>query len=155
MTPDVNVLIAAFREEHVHHLKARDWLLQACAQSAVMRVSTGQPGKPLRLITPVMASFMRLVTNARVFAIPTQTHQAVEFLDALLDCPGIAILETSSEWPVLRQLCLEKNLSANAIPDALIAATVVQNNEVLATFDRDFLSLLPAHQLELLVSAKD
>jgi uncharacterized protein len=152
MTPDVNVLIAAFREEHVHHLKARDWLLQACAQSAVARGSTGQPGSALRLITPVMASFMRLVTNARVFAIPTQTHQAVEFLDALLDCPGIAILETSSEWPVLRQLCLEKNLSANAIPDALIAATVVQNNEVLATFDRDFLGLLPAHQLELLVS---
>jgi uncharacterized protein len=152
MTPDVNVLIAAFREEHVHHAQARDWLLQACAQSAATPLGAGKSKNALRLLTQVMASFMRLVTNPRVFATPTQTDQAVEFLDALLDCPGIAILETSSEWPVLRQLCLEKNLSANAIPDALIAATVVQNNEVLATFDRDFLGLLPAHQLELLVS---
>ena len=47
---------------------------------------------------------------------------------------------------------LDKNLAANAIPDALIAAAVVQNNEVLATFDRDFLRLLPPHQLLLLVN---
>ena len=152
MTPDVNVLIAASREEHVHHLKARDWLLEACAQSAATRVGAGQSGNALRLITHVMASFLRLVTNARVFATPTQTHQAIAFLDALLDCPGIAILDTSTTWPVLRQLCLDKNLSANAIPDALIAATVVQNNEVLATFDRDFFSLLPPHQIQLLVN---
>lgn len=150
MTQDVNVLIAAFRDEH--HQKARDWLLQACAQSAATRVGAVQPGGALRLITHVMASFLRLVTNFRVFATPAQTHQAIEFLDALLDCPGIAILYTSSDWPILRQLGLEKNLSANAIPDALIAATVVQNNEVLATFDRDFFSLLPPRQLQLLVS---
>ena len=151
MTPDVNVLIAASREEHVHHLKARDWLLEACAQSAATRVGAGQSGNALRLITHVMASFLRLVTNARVFATPTPTHQAIAFLDALMDRPGIAILDTSSTWPAFRQLCLDKNLSANAIPDALIAATVVQNNEVLATFDRDFFSLLPPHQLQLLV----
>ena len=99
-----------------------------------------------------MASFLRLVTHARVFATPPHTHQAIAFLDALLDCPGIAILDTSSTWPEFRQWRLDKNLSANAIPAALIAATVVQNNEVLTTFDRDFSSLLPPHQLQLLVN---
>ena len=74
------------------------------------------------------------------------------FLDALQDFPDIAILDMSSTWPVLRQLRLEKNLSANAIPDALIAATAMQNNEVLATFDRDFFRLLPPQQLQLLVN---
>lgn len=108
MTPDINVLIAASREEHVHHLKARDWLLQACAQSALTRAGAGQPGGTLRLITHVMSGFLRLVTPARVFATPTQTDQAIAFLDALLDSPDIAILDTSSTWPVLRQLCLEK-----------------------------------------------
>ena len=152
MTPDVNVLIAASRDEHVHHLKARDWLLEACAQSAITPAGAGQPDGTLRLITHVMSGFLRLVTNARVFATPTQTDQAIAFLDALLDSPGIAILDTSSTWPVLRQLCLEKNLSANAIPDALIAATVIQNNEVLATFDRDFFRLLSPRQLQLLVN---
>ncbi len=152
MTPDVNVLIAAFRDEHLHHLKARDWILAACAQSAATGFGAVPSGGTLRLITHVMASFLRLVTNARVFAKPTQTPQAIAFLDAVLASPGVAILDTSSNWPVLRKLCLEKNLSANAIPDAMIAAAVVQNKEVLATFDRDFLRLLPPHQLQLLVN---
>ena len=151
MTPDVNVLIAAFRDEHVHHLKARDWLLDACAKSAAARIGTGQSVEKLHLITYVIASFLRLVTHARVFATPTPTEQAIAFLDALLDSPGIAILDSSTTWPVLRQLCLEKNLSANAIPDALIAAAVMQNKEVLVTFDRDFSRMLPPHQLQLLV----
>ena len=152
MTPDVNVLIAAFRDEHLHHPKARQWLLNACAQSAATGVGTAQSSGTLRLITHVMASFLRLVTNARVFATPAQTQQAVAFLDALLASPGVAILDRASNWPALRQLCLEKNLSANAIPDAMIAAAVVQNKEVLATFDRDFLRLLQPHQLQLLVN---
>ena len=150
MTPDVNVLIAGFRYEHLHHIKARDWLLNACAQSASTGVGAAQTRGTLRLITHVMASFLRLVTNARVFATPAQTNQAIAFLDALLASPGVSIFDTSSNWPVLRQLCLEKNLSANAIPDAMIAAAVVQNKEVLATFDRDFLRLLPPNHLQLL-----
>ena len=145
MTPDVNVLIAAFREEHVHHTKARAWLLAACEQS-------GAGGTALRLMPLVMASFLRLVTNAKVFAIPATTQQAVAFLDAVLVNPGVAVLDTSAPWPVLRKLCLEKNLSANALPDAMIAATVSQSREVLTSFDRDFLHLLPKHQLQLLVN---
>ena len=154
MTPDVNVLIAAFRDEHLHHPKARQWLLDACAQSAPAGFGAAQSRGTLRLITHVMASFLRLATNARVFATPALTPQAIAFLDALVASPGVAILDTSSNWPLLRQLCLENNLSANAIPDAMIAAAVVQNKEVLATFDRDFLRLLPPHQLQLLVSCE-
>ena len=145
MTPDVNVLIAAFREEHTHHAKARAWLLDACAQSASAE-------KTLRLMPMVMASFLRLVTNPKVFSIPATTPQAIAFLDAVLASPGVAILDTSAPWPVLRKMCLEKNLSANALPDAMIAATVSQCKEVLTSFDRDFLRLLPKQQLQLLVN---
>ncbi len=145
MTPDVNVLIAASREEHPHHTEAREWLVQAAAH-----ITGNQEGTPLRLMTGVMASFLRLVTNARVFATPTPTQLAVGFLDTLLDSPGVTLLDGSSNWPVLRKMCLEKNLSANAIPDAMIAATVIQSREVLVTFDRDFLRLLPPQQLHLL-----
>ena len=156
MTPDVNVLIAGFRYEHLHHVQARQWLLNACEQSGLQStlpaVGTAQSKDALRLITHVMASFLRLVTNARVFDKPAQTSEAIAFLDALLDSPGVSILDTPSHWPLLRQLCLEKNLSANAIPDAMIAVAVTKNREVLATFDRDFLRLLPPHQLQMLVN---
>ncbi len=145
MTPDVNVLIAAFREEHAHHATARAWLLEACAQSATA-------GTALRLMPVVMTSFLRLVTNPKVFATPATTQHAIAFLDAVLDSPGVAILDTPAPWPVLRKMCLDKNLSSNALPDAMIAATVSHCKEVLTSFDRDFLRLLPKHQFQLLVN---
>lgn len=152
MTPDVNVLVAASREEHVHHATARRWLEQASAQSANAGLGISHPSTSLCVITGVMASFIRLVTNARVFATPTPTQTAIAFLDAVLESPGVTLLDTSSNWLALRQLCLTKNLNANAIPDALIAAAVLQSREVLATFDRDFLRLLPARQVQLLTA---
>lgn len=142
MTPDVNVLVAAFRQEHVHHTAARTWLLQACTQSA--------DGPPLRLTPLAMGSFVRLVTNPRVFSVPATTGQAIEFLDAVLASPGVTLLEMPTPWPLLRQICLEKNLSGNALPDAMLAATVLHSKEVLASFDRDFLQLLPPSHLQLL-----
>ena len=147
MTPDINVLIAASREEHPHHAAARKWLVEAAAP-----IKGDQEGTPLRLMTGVMASFLHLVTNARVFATPTPTPHAIGFLDTLLDSPGVALLDASSNWPILRRLCLDKNLSANGIPDAMIAVTVIQSREVLVTFDRDFQRLLPPHQLHLLTA---
>jgi predicted nucleic acid-binding protein len=53
----------------------------------------------------------------------------------------------------LRALCLDQNLSANALPDAWIAACVLQQQEVLVTFDRDFVRLLPPKRLQLLQPA--
>lgn len=142
MTPDVNVLVAAFLQEHVHHAAARAWLLQACAQSA--------NGTPLRLTPLVMGSFVRLVTNPRVFSVPATTEQAIEFLDAILAIPGVTLLETPTPWPLLRRMCLEKSLTGNALPDAMLAATVLHSTEVLASFDRDLVQLLPPSHLQML-----
>ena len=50
----------------------------------------------------------------------------------------------------MRSRCLEKNLSANAIPDAWIAAAVTQLGEHLVTFDKDFRKLLTRSQLTVL-----
>ena len=38
MTPDVNVLVAAFRADHPHHTTARVWLEQAVAAAARLLV---------------------------------------------------------------------------------------------------------------------
>ncbi len=55
-----------------------------------------------------------------------------------------------AEWPVMRQLCLDGQLRANALPDAWLAAAVVQHGEHLATFDSDFRKLLRRSQLTVL-----
>jgi hypothetical protein len=102
------------------------------------------------LLSTVVASFLRLVTHPRVFAVPTPAADAVAFVDALLGASGVRMLSVKDEWPRLRALCLAQQLSGNDLPDAWIAASVLQTRETLATFDRDFLRLLDPKHLVLL-----
>jgi len=142
MTPDVNVLIAASRSDHPHHKTAYAWLEKAVAACA--------EGASLRLMPMVVASFLRLVTNAKIFVHPTPVENAVEFLDALLASPGVEMPSLGGEWPIMRQLCVEKKLTANDIPGAWLAAAVIQLGEHLVTFDVDFKKLLRRTQVTVL-----
>lgn len=142
MTPDVNVLVAASRSDHPHHKASYAWLNEAIAACA--------DGASLKLMPMVVASFLRLVTNSRIFVHPTPVQNAVEFLDALLAVPGTEVPLLGVEWPMMRQLCLEKNLMGNDIPDAWLAAAVIQQSEHLVTFDADFKKLLRRPQVTVL-----
>ncbi|MDO8413135.1 MAG: PIN domain-containing protein [Gallionellaceae bacterium] len=146
MTPDVNVLIAASRSDHPHHKTAYAWLNQAVADSV--------NGATIRLMPMVATSFLRLVTNAKIFVHPTPVQDAMEFLDALLAVPGVEMPFLGAEWPILRQLCLEQKLTANDIPDAWLASVVIQLGEHLVTFDADFKKLLKRTQVTVLVHDK-
>ena len=143
MTPDVNVLIAASRSDHPHHNAAYAWIEEAIAACA--------DGGSVKLMPMVVASYLRLVTNSKVFVRPTPVEVAVGFLDALLAVPGVEMPPLGTEWPILRQLCIEKKLAANDIPDAWLAAAVVQLGEHLVTFDTDFKNLLRRTQLTVLL----
>ena len=142
MTPDVNVLVAASRADHVHHAKAKQWLHSA--------LENARTGTALGLLGPVVASYLRLVTHPKVFAQPTPSGDAIAFIDALLLQPGVAMLAPQNEWPQLRSLCQKLALRDNDIPEAWIAACVLERQETLVSFDRDFVRLLPAKRLVLL-----
>ena len=145
MTPDVNLLVAASRSDHPHHRLARAWLDEAIAACAT--------GGSLKVMPLVVASFLRLVTNRRVFERPMPIENAIAFVDALLATPGVELAALGIEWPLLRQLCLDKQLAGNALPDAWLAAAVVQHSEHLVTFDADFKKLLRRNQVTVLVAA--
>ena len=143
MTPDVNVLIAASRSDHPHHKIA-----YACIDEAVAACADGAN---LNLMPMVIASFLRLVTNPKIFVHPTPVENAVGFIDALLAVPGVEMPALGSEWPMLRQLCIAKKLAANDIPDAWLAAAVIRLGEHLVTFDTDFKKLLSRTQVTVLI----
>ena len=143
MTPDVNVLIAASRSDHPHHKIAYSSLDEAVAACAI--------GSSLKIMPMVAASFLRLATHAKIFVKPTSMKNATDFIDVLLSMPGVEMPSVSIEWSVLRQLCLAKNLSANDIPNAWLAATVIHLGEHLVTFDADFKKLLGRTQVTILV----
>ena len=142
MTPDVNVLVSAARLEHPHHKPALRWLENAA------NVTTH--GRRLALLPGVIAGFLRVTTNRKIFPAPTPIGAAIEFIDSLLGLAHVSVLANGREWSHLRALCLQKSLIANSVPDAWIAAQVLEHREVLATFDRDFTQLLPAASLLLL-----
>ena len=145
MTPDVNVLVAASRGDHPHHAVARAWLEQALAAAA--------SGTAFTLMPMVLASFLRLVSSAKIFRVPTPIDEAVGFVDALLAVSGVQLAALGPEWPRLRQLCRDKQLSGNDLPDAWLAASTLHLGEHLVSFDRDFRKLIGRSQFTLLVPA--
>jgi toxin-antitoxin system PIN domain toxin len=142
MTPDVNVLVAASRSDHPHHDVAIDWLRGAVADAAAVR--------GLLLMPMVTASFLRLVTHPKVFTLPTPIAHALAFIDALLAAPGVRMPALGGEWSRLRELCIGKELGANHVPDAWLAAAVREHGDHLVTFDADFRRLLGRTEFTLL-----
>ena len=138
MTPDINVLVAAARSDHPHHAVVRAWLEHAATGAAA--------GSILVLMPMVVASFLRLVTSAKIFQDPTPIDSAIGFIDALLAVPGVHLAALGPEWPRLRQLCLDKHLAGNSLPDAWLAAATMHLGEHLVSFDRDFRKLLGRSQ---------
>lgn len=63
------------RADHSHHETARRWLSQA-------RRDCVQGREPLMLLPMVITSFLRLVTNPRVFAEADSVVDAVAFVEA-------------------------------------------------------------------------
>ena len=142
MTPDVNVLVAASRSDHPHHAVARTWLEGALAAA--------KSGAGFTLMPMVLASLLRLVTSPKIFRVPTPTADAVDFVDAILAMPGVRLAALGPEWPKLRQLCLDRRLGGNDVPDAWLSAAVEHLGEHLVSFDRDFKRLLGRARLTLL-----
>lgn len=142
MTPDVNVLLAASRSDHPHHAVARDWLEAALVAS--------ESGAAFTLMPMVLASVLRLATSPKVFLQPTPIADAVAFIDAILAAPGVHLASLGPEWTKLRQLCLDKQLGGNELPDAWLASAVDHQGEHLVSFDRDFRKLLGRARFTLL-----
>jgi len=142
MTPDINVLVAAFHRDHAHHRVARGWLEQT--------VVACERGQRLLLLPMVCAGFLRVVTHARVFSLPAPARDATAFIDALLTVPGCEWLHLGNEWPAFARLCAQRGLAGNLVQDAWIAMAVRGHGAHLITFDRDFGSLLEAHEFTLL-----
>jgi uncharacterized protein len=143
MTPDVNVLVAAFRRDHQHHAVALEWLDGA-------RVACAEGRASLTLLPMVIAGFLRLVTNRRVFIEPDSIEDAVTFVDVLLDSPGVELQPCGEEWPIFRAKLIARGGKGNEVTDAWIASATEFWSEHLVTFDRDFLSFLSPGDFTLL-----
>lgn len=125
---DVNIVVAAHRDDHGHHQQARPWL---------DRLLAGPDG--LSLPALVCGSFLRLVTHRRVFAQPTPRVDAFAFLTSLRAQPRHVSTEPGPRHlTLLERICDEADATADLVPDAVLAAIALEHACTVATLDRDF-----------------
>ena len=125
---DVNVVIAAHRGDHPQHPVIRPWF------DALM-----SGDEPFTVPLLIWASFFRLVTNHRIFPVPTPRPDAFAFAEAVCGQPHHLLLGPGSRHlHLLRGLCEEGNASGALVPDAVIAAVAAEHGCTVATMDRDF-----------------
>jgi uncharacterized protein len=127
LLPDVNVLLAGFRSDHVHHKLARRFLEEARSRGAT-----------IGLADVALSSVVRLATNSRVFVRPDRVDAALAFLDILLEPPAQLVLAGPTHWTRFAELCRHLQLRANLVPDAYLAAIALEQGAQLITFDRGF-----------------
>lgn len=125
---DVNVVLAAHRDDHPHHDVVRPWF---------DRLLDGD--ESFTVPDSVWASFVRIATHRRVFAVPTPVAEAFAFLRAVRSQPHHAALVPGEEHvAIFERLCLDGDATGDLAADAYLAALAIEHGCELASLDRDF-----------------
>jgi toxin-antitoxin system PIN domain toxin len=125
---DVNVLLAAHRDDHPDFELARAWLDLTLAART-----------PFSIVDIVAGAFLRISTNRRIFSIPTPLDDALAYLKALRAQPAHVMLAPGPRHlTLLEQLCTSAEASGDLVADAQLAAIAREHACELVSFDRDF-----------------
>jgi len=124
--PDVNVLVYAHRADASDHDRYAEWL-RALTASA----------EPFALSDVVLAGFLRIVTNRRIFEQPTPMDVALRFCQRLVEWPRASLVVPGRRhWEVFAGLC--QGISGPLVSDAWLAALAIEHGCELVTTDSDF-----------------
>jgi toxin-antitoxin system PIN domain toxin len=125
---DVNVLVAAHREDAPSHTEIRSWLEDRVSSESAFALSD-----------LVLSGFLRVVTHPRVFDPPTPLEEALAFVETLRSLPnGVSVSPGPRHWSIFQRLCHESDATGNLIPDAYLAALAIETGSEWITTDRDF-----------------
>ena len=87
-----------------------------------------------------MIAYLRIATHPVVFEKPLAPADAVANIDRLLDLPHVQTVgEQDRFWHSYRRLAGEADARGNLVPDAHLAALMVENGvRTIWTHDRDY-----------------
>ncbi len=125
---DVNVLVYAHRADLAEHRSYREAL-----------ESYGNDDEPLGLADAVVAGFVRVITNRRIFAEPTSPTQAWDMVGTLLAAPASLLLRPGERhWAMFTRLARAIDARGNDVADAFLGAYAMENNAEWLSADRGF-----------------
>lgn len=125
---DVNVLVYAHRQDLPQHDRFSAWLGEEV-----------ESGRSFALCDASLTGFLRIVTNGRIFAVPTPLDIALRSIEELREQPGaIYVGPGARHWEIFAGLCSAVGARGNDVPDAYLAALAIESGSELATADRGF-----------------
>lgn len=125
---DVNILVHAFRTDMPEHIRFRHWLLEVLNGPSAYGISDY-----------VLSSFLRIVTNGKVFQQPSSLADAWAFVQALREPDTCRIIRPGDRhWEIFGDLCRRAAAKGNLVPDAWLAALAIEAGCEWITTDRDF-----------------
>lgn len=126
--PDANLLLYAYDASSLHNERARRWL-----EEQLSGVET------FAFAWVVLLSFVRLVTNPRVFESPLRIDEALDAVEAWLTAPCATVVHPGPRHlVVLRQLLEPLGTGGNLTSDAHLAALALEHDAELCSADADF-----------------
>lgn len=135
---DVNLLVYAFRSDSPNHIEARDIIQRERIE-----------GQRILVSAVIASSFIRIVTNPKIFLEPSDLAEAWRFIEYLeLEAHAHFATIDSETYALFKHFCLVTNAKGNLVPDAFIAATALRYNAKFVTADRGF-ARFPGLQTEI------
>lgn len=126
--PDVNVLVAAYRDDAPQHASCRSWLEAVLGGDEAFALSD-----------LVLSGFLRVVTHARVFNLPSPPDEALKFANVIRNQPHcVPVRPGPRHWEIFSRLYRDADTRGNLIPDAYFAALAIEYGCEWITLDRDF-----------------
>jgi toxin-antitoxin system PIN domain toxin len=123
---DVNVLVAALRQDAAHHAVAVEWLEQARAA-----------GTRVLVLVESLVAAARVLSNPRIWVDPTPVNEAVETLDQLIEAIDAEVVGAGiSVWSEFADVARAHALTTRMVPDALLVAAARVNGASVTTLDR-------------------
>ena len=128
MLIDANLLLFAADRSSRHHERAAAWL------TAVLR-GDRRVGIPWQSL----GAFLRIGTNPRVYANPMSAEQAWGCVSAWLAAePTWMPQATGRTAAILGELVTGHQVTANLVPDAMLAALAIEHGLTVMSADTDF-----------------
>lgn len=131
--PDVNLLVYAHRNGEHQHTTYETWLTDLV-----------DGPEPFALSVLVAVSFVRVVTNRRIYSAPSPLPVALGFVEELMTHQNCRIVVPGPDhFTEVARLCRLADASGSAVSDAQHAAVAIANGSTWVTADRDFARFAP------------
>lgn len=125
---DVNILIAAYRPDAGSHEAIKPWFEQLVLSD-----------QPFGMSDLVLSSFVRIVTQRRIFDPPATMAEAMGYANLLRELPNCILLNPGPRhWSIFHRTCEASGVSGRHVSDAYLAAIAIEHGCTWYSLDAGF-----------------